>query len=80
MISRKARGTNLSENGPLATACDKIGSVQVTHDPMTSAARKDSFGMVTRMHKEVQIHMIVMTGTRQISISFQLVFWYLAGS
>lgn len=80
MISRSARGTNLSAKGPLATACDKIGSVQVTQDPITSAAKKVSLGTVTRMHKLVQIHMIVITGRRQIAISFHRACWYLAGS
>jgi hypothetical protein len=80
MISRSARGTNLSAKGPLATACDKIGSVQVTQDPITSAAKKESLGTVMRMHKLVQIHMMVITGRRQIAISFHRVCWYLAGS
>jgi hypothetical protein len=72
MISRSARGTNLSEKRPLATACERIGSVQVTHEPMTSAARKVIFGIVTKMQRLVQIHMIVMTGSRQTAISLQL--------
>jgi hypothetical protein len=70
----------LSANGPLATACDRIGSVQVTQDPMTRAAKSESLGIVTRMHKLVQIHMTVMTGRRQIAISFHRACWYFAGS
>jgi hypothetical protein len=62
MISRKARGTYLSEKGPLATACERIGSVQVTQEPITRAARNESLGMVMRMHKLVQIHMMVLVG------------------
>jgi hypothetical protein len=35
MISRSARGTYLSANGPLAIACERTGSVDVTSDPIT---------------------------------------------
>lgn len=38
IISRKSRRTYLSEKGPLATAWERIGSVHVTHEPMTRAA------------------------------------------
>jgi hypothetical protein len=46
IISRRARGTNLSEKGPFATACDRIGSVHVTHEPMTMEARRVILGIV----------------------------------
>lgn len=41
MISRRWRATYLSAKGPLAMACDRMGSVQVTQDPMTRAASCD---------------------------------------
>lgn len=38
MNSRRCRRTYLSANGPLAIACDRMGSVHVTHEPMINAA------------------------------------------
>lgn len=39
-----------------------------------------TFGTVASMQAVVQSHMMVMTGSRHMSISFQRVSWYLAGS
>ena len=38
MNSRKCRLTYLSANGPLAMACERTGSMQITQDPMIKAA------------------------------------------
>ena len=43
IISRTGRGTNLSANGPLATACERTGSVQVTQEAMTIAASCEGY-------------------------------------
>lgn len=80
MISRKSLATNLSANGPLAMAWERTGSVGVTHEAMTIAARRVSLGTVASMQSVVQSHMIVMMGRRQRVISFQRVRLYFAGS
>lgn len=38
MNSRRCLRTYLSANGPFATACERTGSIQMTHDPMIKAA------------------------------------------
>ncbi|MBE3046173.1 hypothetical protein IMZ48_27275 [Candidatus Bathyarchaeota archaeon] len=40
--------------------CDKIGSVQVTHEPMTRAARRVILGMVASMQSVVHSHIAVI--------------------
>jgi hypothetical protein len=47
MISRSARGTYLSANGPFAMACDRTGSVLVTSDAMIMAVSVLSFGIMS---------------------------------
>lgn len=41
---------------------------------------KVSFGIVARTQAVVQSHMMVMTGSRQMAISFHRINWYFAGS
>lgn len=52
MISRRSRDTNLSAKGPLAIAWERIGSVHVTHDPITSAA---SCKYVSTWYREIDM-------------------------
>lgn len=80
MISRSARGTYLSANGPFAMACDSTGSVDVTSEAMTMAVSVVSLGIISLMHPVVQSHMIVMTGISSRAISFQRCQGYSAGS
>lgn len=80
MISLKGRATNLSANGPLAMACERTGSVHATQDAMTKAERTVTLGTVAITQSVVQIHMIVMIGSRQSAISRQRVRQYRAGS
>jgi len=80
IISRSGRATYLSANGPLAMACERMGSVHVTHDAMTRAARSVTRGTVASTQSVVQSHMMVMMGSRQSAISFQRFRLYLAGS
>lgn len=69
MISLNGRTTNLSENGPLATAWESTGSVDVTHAATTSAEVNGNLGSVARTHAVVESHMMVMTGRRHTIIS-----------
>src|SRR6478736_1793969 len=66
MISRRCRETYLSAKGPFATACERTGSVHVTHDARASAARRLSLGMVARMQPVVKSHMRVIIGSRHM--------------
>lgn len=80
MTSRRARATNLSAKGPLAMACDRIGSVDVTQAPMMSAGSGPSPGSTASTHADVASHMSAITGTRHTSISRHLLRRYRAGS